>query len=79
MNESKLKFRRENGLWIIEDRGVNKVFDTMHEAWDYIFLMREIRPKVPQVAKSLYPVRSLDPRPERKVKRLVWQRVYPGL
>lgn len=79
MKESKLKFRRENGLWIVEDCGVNKIFDTSRDAWDFIFLMREIRPKAPQVRKSLYPVRSLDPRPERRVKRRVWQRVYPGL
>ncbi len=70
-----MKLRRENGLWIVEDRGVNKVFDTSADAWAFIFLMREIRPKAPQVAKSLYPVRSLDPRPERMKKNVV----YTGL
>lgn len=71
-----MKFRRECGKWIIEDRGVNKIFDTSADAWEYIFLMREIRPKVPQVVRSLYPVLSLDPRPERRVKRVVWERIY---
>lgn len=72
-----MKFKRENGLWIVEDRGVNKIFETSYDAWTYIFLMKEIRPKAPQVPKSLYPVLTLDPTRERKVKRVVWQRIYP--
>ena len=72
-----MKLRREKGLWIVEDRGVNKIFETSYDAWTYIFLMKEIRPKAPQVPKSLYPVLSLDPTRERMVKRVVWQRIYP--
>lgn len=71
-----MKMRKQFGKWIVEDRGVNKVFDTSADAWAYVFLMREIRPKAPQVVRSLYPVKTLDPRPERSVKRVVWQRVH---
>lgn len=70
-----MKMRKQFGKWIVEDRGVNKVFDTSADAWGYVFLMREIRPKAPQVEKSLYPVRSLDPRPERMKKNVI----YTGL
>lgn len=71
-----MKFKRENGLWIVEDRGVNKVFDTSYDAWAYIFLMKEIRPKAPSVPRSDYPVRSLNPFPERRCKKIVL-RIYP--
>ena len=67
-----MKLRREKGLWIIEDRGVNKIFDTSFDAWAYIFLMKEIRPKAPYYPKSLYPVKSLNPFPERTVKKVVY-------
>lgn len=66
-----MKLRLEKGFWIVEDRGVNKIFDKSRDAWTYIFLMREIRPKAPQVPKSLYPVRSLNPFPERRCKKVV--------
>ena len=72
-----MKMRKQYGKWIVEDRGVNKVFDTSADAWGYVFLMREIRPKAPQVPRSLYPVRSLLPFPERRVKRVAWKRIYP--
>lgn len=70
-----MKMRKQFGKRIVEDRGVNKVFDTSADAWAYVFLMREIRPKAPRVEKSLYPVKSLDPRPERMRKNVV----YTGL
>lgn len=66
-----MKLRRENGLWVVEDRGVNKIFETSYEAWAYIFLMKEIHPKAPRVPQSFYPVRTLNPFPERKVKKVV--------
>ena len=72
-----MKLRSTNGFWIVEDRGVNKIFDTSYDAWAYIFLMKEVRPKAPQVPKSLYPVLTLDPTRERTVKRIVWTRIYP--
>lgn len=72
-----MKLRRTAGFWIVEDRGVNKIFDTSRDAWTYIFLMKEIRPKAPFYPKSDHPVRSLNPFPERKVKRVVFTRIYP--
>lgn len=72
-----MKMRKQFGKWIVEDRGVNKVFDTSADAWAYVFLMLEIRPKAPFYPRSEYPVRSLNPFPERKVKRIVWKRIYP--
>lgn len=70
-----MKFKRENGLWIVEDRGVIKIFDTSYDAWAYIFLAKEIRPKAPYYPKSDYPVRSLNPLPERRCKKVAL-RIY---
>ncbi len=56
-----LKMRTKDSKWIIENDGRNVIFDKSYDAWRYIFLMREIRPKVPQVPKSIYPVKSLNP------------------
>ena len=66
-----MKLTSINGLWIVEDRGVNKRFDTSHDAWTYIFLMKGIRPKAPQVPRSIYPVRSLNPMPRVRKKIVV--------
>jgi hypothetical protein len=56
-----MKLQKRNGKWIIEDHGRNIIFDTSYDAWQYIFLMKEIRQKAPQVPRSLYPVRTLNP------------------
>ena len=66
-----MKLKSINGFWIVEDRGVNKIFDTPRDAWTYIFLMKEIRPKAPQVPRSIYLVRSLNPMPTRVRKKVV--------
>ncbi len=66
-----LKMSTIDNKWVIEDDGVNKIFDTSFEAWCYVFLMKEIRPKAPSFLRSLYPVKSLDPRPEMKRKKIV--------
>lgn len=68
-----LKMYTNDGIWIIEDKGVNKFFDSAYDAWQYVFLMREIRPKVEMGERSLYPVKSLNPFPERRVKNV---RIY---
>ena len=68
-----LKMYTKDGIWIIEDKGVNKGFDSSYDAWQYVFLLKEIRPKVEMGARSLYPVRSLNPMPERRVKNV---RIY---
>ena len=67
-----MKFRTEKGKWIIEDNGGNVIFDNSYDAWQYIFLMMMVRPKVPQVARSLYPVRSLNPMPSMVKKKVIF-------
>lgn len=56
-----MKLQKRDGKWIIEDHGRNIIFDTSFDAWQYIFLMKEIRQKAPQVPGTLYPVRTLNP------------------
>ena len=58
--------------WFIIDKGVPKFFENSRDAWMYVFLMKEIRPHATQVPQSLYPVRSLDPRPSIIKKRVVF-------
>ena len=70
-----MKFKSENGLWIIEDRGVIKIFEISYDAWAYIFIAKVVRPKVPRVPRSDYPVRSLNPIPERRCKKVVFTRL----
>lgn len=68
-----LKVYTKDGIWIIEDKGVNKGFDSSYDAWLYLFLLKKIRPKVEMGVRSLYPVKSLNPFPERRVKNV---RIY---
>lgn len=58
--------------WIVEDKGRSIIFDTSTDAWRYIFLMREIRPKIPYI-KELYPVKSLSPFPNFNRKKVIWK------
>ena len=68
----KMKMRTEDGKWIIDDNGRIVIFDNAYDAWQYVFLMRELRPVVPCVAHSMYPVRSLNPLPISKNKTVSW-------
>ncbi len=70
-----MKLRTENGKWYVDEGYKVSVFDTAIEAWQYIFIMKEIRPKAPLVPQSLYPVRHLDPTKTRGCKKVV----YTGL
>lgn len=65
-----LKMYTKDGIWIIEDKGVNKCFESAYDAWAFVFLLKEIRPKVPFAERSLYPVKSLNPFPERRIKNV---------
>lgn len=57
--------------WFILDRGVIKFFKTSKDAWAYVLLMKEIRPHTTfYPSQTLYPVRTLDPRPASKVKKV---------
>ena len=59
-----------DGKWIIKDGERFVVFTNGYDAWCYVMLLREIRPKVEMGERSLYPVRSLNPMPERRVKHV---------
>ena len=65
-----LKMYTKGGKWTVEDNGVKKEFDTAWDAWGYIFLMREIRPNAPQAPKAHYPVKTLNPSPIVKQKKI---------
>lgn len=56
-----MKMQKTKDGWFIIDKGVTKVFDTAHDAWLYVLLMKEIRPSRTQLPRTLYPARSLDP------------------
>jgi hypothetical protein len=56
--------------WFILDKGVLKFFENLRDAWMYVFLMKEIRPNPRKTYHDLYPVRTLDPRPSFKGKKV---------
>ena len=64
-----LKMYTKDGKWIILDGDRVVEFDTAYDAWQLVLLLREIRPRVPYI-KSLYPVKSLNPFPERRTKNV---------
>ena len=64
-----IKMRTKDGKWFIEDKGRNVIFDSSYDAWAYVFLLKEIRPRVP-FERPLYPVKSLNPVPERRHKNV---------
>lgn len=59
-----MKLRFEGGKWIVDEGYKVSIFDTSADAWYYIFLLRELRPKAPWVPQSLYPVKHLTPFPK---------------
>lgn len=65
-----LKMYTKDGKWFIEDNGRNIIFDSSYDAWVYVMLMKAIRPRVEMGRRSLYPVRSLNPFPERRQKNV---------
>ena len=65
-----IKMYTYDGNWVVKDKDRLVVFENAYDAWQYAFLLREIRPKAPTGARSLYPVRSLNPIPERRVKNV---------
>lgn len=67
-----LKMYTKNRKWIVVDGEREIVFDSSKDAWGYVFLMRDVRPKAPQVSESIYPVTTLNPFPSRKRKRIVF-------
>ncbi len=68
MKDKKVKFWKTNGLWYVFDGNATHVFAQMSDALRLIFLLKEIRPHH-TYTKTLYPVNSLDPRPQMRGKR----------
>jgi hypothetical protein len=67
------KFRKEKGSFIVESDGRERLFRTLHDAWQYIFYLRSIARYYGEPTKSpekpLYPADSLlPPTVERTVK-----------
>ena len=69
----KLRMYTNGGKWIVRDGDRLVEFDTAYDAWQLVLLLKEIRPRVPYI-KPLYPVKSLNPFPERRTKNV---RLYP--
>ena len=65
-----IKMQTIGGKYVIFDRGRIVKFNDSYDAWQYIFICREIRPRVEMGVRSLYPVRSLNPIPERRSKNV---------
>ena len=68
-----LKMYTNDGYWVVKDKDRLVIFDSAYDAWCFVFLLKEIRPKVEMGERSLYPVRSLNPMPERRRKNV---RIY---
>lgn len=67
--EKKIKMFTWKGQWVIQDGDVIKTYKKGYDAWQYILLLKGIRPRVPYI-RSLYPVLTLDPRPSRVRKNI---------
>lgn len=65
-----LKMYTKDGIWIVEDKGVNKCFDSAWDAWALVLMLKGIRPRVPYI-RPWEVVRSLVPGPERMKKKVV--------
>ena len=69
MQNKKVKFWKTKGLWYVLDGNATHIFAQMSDALRLIFLLKEIRPHHTYTPKPLYPVNSLDPRPQMRGKR----------
>lgn len=65
-----MKLEKNAGGWIVTDGKSVNIFESAHDAWLYIFILKEIRSSTTRLPKTLYPVKTLDPRP-KVVKRYV--------
>lgn len=61
-----MKLQTKGGKWTVTDKGKTKEFSSSRDAWDYIFMMLQIRSAQPSKRKELHPVLSLIP-PKKKV------------
>ena len=65
----KIRMVTIKGKWIVLDGDRLVEFDTAYDAWQLVLLLKEIRPRVPYI-RPLYPVKSLNPFPERRTKNV---------
>lgn len=75
MKKTLPKLRTENGKWYVDEGYKVTICDTALDAWSYLFLLKEIRPKAPHFIQSIYPVRSLNPIPSRGCKNAIHARL----
>ena len=69
-----MKMRTIDGKFIILDEGREIVYDSSYDAWQYVLLMKEVRPHPPIPPRSVYPVLTLDPtRNLTFKKKVVWE------
>lgn len=68
-----IKMYTYKGNWVVKDGDRVVPFKKAYDAWAFVMLLREIRPKVPMGERSLYPVKSLDPRPAFAGKRVTME------
>jgi hypothetical protein len=68
-----LKMYTKGNKWIVVDGEKTVEFDEARDAWEFVFLMKSIRPNAaPKAPKSLYPVTTLNPFPSRKQKKIIF-------
>lgn len=65
----KIRMFTIKGKWIVMDGDRLVEFDTAYDAWQLVLLLKEIRPRVPYI-RPLYPIKSLNPIPERRCKNV---------
>lgn len=68
MKSKTVKFWKEGGKFYINDGNSVSEFPQMSDALRLIFLLKEIRPHH-TYTRTLYPVYTLDPRPQMRGKR----------
>lgn len=68
-----LKMYTIDGKWIILDGDRIVIFGKAYDAWRFVFLLRGIRKKVEMPPRSLYPVKTLDPREEGGKKNVTFR------
>ena len=68
MKNKTVKFWKANGLWYVVDGNATHIFAQLSDALRLIFLLKEIRPHH-TYTQTLYPVYTLDPRPQMRGKR----------
>lgn len=69
MKGKQVKFWKENGKFHVNDGNAVSIFTQLSDALRLIFLLKEIRPHHTYTPKPLYPVYTLDPRPQMRGKR----------